>query len=343
MNDSQGLWGKETQHFHLLTPDHVMQAVESLGKRLTGRNMALNSLENRVYDVELATPEDMGPGFSKQNVIVKFYRPGRWTREQIQEEHTFLTTLTEFEVPVVAPLEVNGQTVLLNAETNLFYALFPKVMGRLKDEFNKEELEQAGRLIGRIHNIGSMGTFAHRMALTPVTFVKRSMEALQQTKIVDHPSFGFYISLLPQLEALITPMITHLPVQRLHGDFHRGNIVWTSAGPMAVDFDDCLTGPIEQDLWLLNSGSDEYSLKDRDYFLAAYREMTRKEQLRMDLTEVFRSMRMVHFNAWIAKRWDDHSFQRIFPQFSSAGYWDQQMIDLRVQISTIQERGTQFG
>ncbi len=97
MNDSQGLWGKETQHFHLLTPDHVMQAVESLGKRLTGRNMALNSLENRVYDVELATPEDMGPGFSKQNVIVKFYRPGRWTREQIQEEHTFLSTLTEFD------------------------------------------------------------------------------------------------------------------------------------------------------------------------------------------------------------------------------------------------------
>ncbi len=343
MNDSQGLWGKETQHFHLLTPDHVMQAVESLGKRLTGRNMALNSLENRVYDVELATPEDMGEGFSKQNVIVKFYRPGRWTREQIQEEHTFLTTLTEFEVPVVAPMEVNGQSVLLNTETNLFYALFPKVMGRLKDEFNQQELEQAGRLIGRIHNIGSMGTFTHRLALSPVTFIRRSMEALEQTKPVDHPSFSFYISLLPQLEAMITPMIAHLPVQRLHGDFHRGNIVWTSAGPMGVDFDDCLTGPIEQDLWLLNSGSDEYSQKDRDYFLAAYREMTRKDHLRMDLTEVFRAMRMVHFNAWIAKRWDDHSFKRIFPQFSSAGYWDQQMIDLRVQISTIQERGMGLG
>jgi Ser/Thr protein kinase RdoA (MazF antagonist) len=344
MNDSQGLWGNETRHFHLLTPDHVMAAVESLGKRLTGRNMALNSLENRVYDVELAQSEDMGPGFSKQNVIVKFYRPGRWSKEQIQEEHTFLNTLTEFEVPVCPPLEVKGQTVLLNEETNLYYALFPKVMGRLKDEFNKEETEQAGRLIGRIHNIGSMGTFTHRLSLSPTTFIKKSAEALTDTKVVDHPSFNYYISLLPQLEALITPMISHLPVQRLHGDFHRGNIVWTSAGPIAVDFDDCLTGPIEQDLWLLNAGTDEESLKERDHFLSAYREMTRKDHLRMDLTEVFRAMRMVHFNAWIAKRWEDHSFKRIFPQFSSAGYWDNQLVDLRVQISQIQERaGTMFG
>lgn len=344
MNDSQGLWGKETQHFHLLTPDHVMGAVESLGRRLTGRNMALNSLENRVYDVELAKPEDMGPGFATQNVIVKFYRPGRWSKEQILEEHQFLSTLTEFEVPVVAPLEIKGETLLLNEETNLFYALFPKVMGRLKDEFNKEESEQSGRLIGRIHNIGSMGSFSHRLALSPVTFVRRSAEALAETKIVDHPSFTFYLSLLPQLEAIITPLLAPLPVQRLHGDFHRGNIVWTNAGPMAVDFDDCLTGPIEQDLWLLKAGSDEDSLKEREWFLSAYKEMTRKEQLRMDLTEVFRAMRMVHFNAWIAKRWDDHSFKRIFPQFISAGYWDKELIDLRVQISQIQERsGMGFG
>lgn len=338
MSESQGLWGKETQHFHLLTPDHVMGAVESLGKRLTGKNMALNSLENRVYDVELATPEDMGPGFSRQNVIVKFYRPGRWSREQILEEHRFLTTLTEFEVPVVPPLEVKGETLLLNEETNLFYALFPKVMGRLKDEFNKEETEQAGRLIGRIHNIGSMNAFTHRLALSPLTFIRKSMEALQDTRPVDHPSFGFYVSLLPQLEALVTPLLAHLPVQRLHGDFHRGNIVWTSAGPIGVDFDDCLTGPVEQDLWLLYPGTDEDSLKERDTFLSAYREMTRKDHLRMDLTEVFRTMRMVHFNAWIAKRWDDHSFKRVFPQFSSAGYWDKELIDLRIQLSLIQER-----
>jgi Ser/Thr protein kinase RdoA (MazF antagonist) len=344
MSDSQGLWGKETQHFHLLTPDHVMEAVESLGKRLTGRTMALNSLENRVYDVELASAEDMGAGFAKQNVIVKFYRPGRWSREQILEEHRFLMTLAEFEVPVVPPLEVNGETLLLNKDTNLFYALFPKVQGRLKDEFNKEETEQAGRLIGRIHNIGSMGSFSHRLALSPVTFIEKSHEALRETRPVELPSFDFYLSLLPQLQATVTPLLSHLPVQRLHGDFHRGNIVWTSAGPMAVDFDDCLTGPVEQDLWLLYPGTDEESLKERDTFLSAYREMTRKDQLRMDLTEVFRTLRMVHFNAWIAKRWEDHSFKRVFPQFSTAGYWDKELIDLRVQISLIQEKsGMIFG
>jgi Ser/Thr protein kinase RdoA (MazF antagonist) len=321
-----------------------MEAVESLGKRLTGRTIALNSLENRVYDVELATQEDMGPGFAKQNVIVKFYRPGRWSREQILEEHRFLATLTEFEVPVVPPLEVNGETLLLNKDTNLFYALFPKVQGRLKDEFNKEETEQAGRLIGRIHNIGSMSSFSHRLQLSPTTFVRKSMEALQETKPVDHSSFGFYLSLLPQLESIVTPLLANLPVQRLHGDFHRGNIVWTSAGPIAVDFDDCLTGPVEQDLWLLYPGTDEESLKERDTFLSAYREMTRKEHIRTELTEVFRTLRMVHFNAWIAKRWEDHSFKRVFPQYSSSSYWDKELIDLRIQISLIQDRsGMMFG
>ncbi len=339
MDSPQSLWGQETKHFHLLTPDHVLEATETFGRRLTGRVLALNSLENRVYDVELAKEEDFGPGFSKTAVILKFYRPGRWSREQIQEEHNFLASLIEFEVPVVAALEFKGQTVHVHPETNLFFALFPKVQGRIKDEFNKEETEQAGRLIGRIHNVGSMGDFKHRLKLHPSTFIEASKIELARIKPVEHLSFRYYLDLLDQLNALLTPLFANLPVQRLHGDFHRGNIVWTSAGPMAVDFDDCLTGPIEQDLWLLFPGTDEYSIEDRDRFLKTYKEMTRKDHLRLpQLTEALRSMRMVHFNSWIAKRWDDHSFQRIFPQFPSANYWDQQLIDLRVQLSQIQER-----
>lgn len=320
-----------------------MAAVESWGKRLTGRVMALNSLENRVYDVELAHSEDFGKGFSPTNVIVKFYRPGRWTREQILEEHSFLQNLGEFEVPVVAPLEFKGTTVHTHEETKLFFTLFPKVQGRLKDELIKDEIDQAGRLIGRIHNIGSSGKFAHRLTLSPETFVKYSREELARIKPVELPSFDHYLSLLTQLESLLAPHFTNLQYQRIHGDFHRGNIVWTSAGPMAVDFDDCLWGPAEQDLWLLFPGTDEDSVKERERFLDAYKEMTRKTHLRTDLTEAFRSMRMVHFNAWIAKRWEDHSFQRMFPQFPTPNYWDQQLIDLRVQISTIQDRlGTGF-
>lgn len=337
MTNSHGLWGAETRHFHLLTPDHVMAATETWGRRLSGRVMALNSLENRVYDVELATPEDFGKGFASQNVILKFYRPGRWSEDQILEEHRFLETLKEFEVPVVAPLEFKGKTLHLHEETNLWFTLFPKVQGRLKDELIKDEIDQAGRLIGRIHNIGSMGEFHHRLSLSPLNFIELSRQELERIRPVEHMSFQHYLELLKSLYTLLTPLFQHLPTQRLHGDFHRGNIVWTQAGPMAVDFDDCLSGPVEQDLWLLFPGQDPESLKERDRFLDAYREMTKKEQLRMNLTEAFRAMRMVHFNAWIAKRWEDHSFQRIFPQFPTPHYWDQQLIDLRVQMGLIQE------
>lgn len=338
MNSPQGLWGQETKHFHLLTPDHVMVAAETWGRRLSGRVQALNSLENRVYDVELAAQEDMGPGFARQNVVLKFYRPGRWTREQILEEHRFLEQLIEFEVPVVAPLDFNGSTLHIHEETNLFYALFPKVQGRIKDEFNKEEIEQAGRLIGRIHNVGSMGEFKHRLSLSPANFIEASRSEMARVKPVEHLSFQYYLNLLEQLYALLKPVFAPLQNQRLHGDFHRGNIVWTSAGPMAVDFDDCLTGPIEQDLWLLFPGTDSYSEEDRDRFQRCYKEMTRKDHLKLNLTEPLRAMRMVHFNSWIAKRWDDHSFQRVFPQFPTSSYWDQQLIDLRMQMSVIQDR-----
>lgn len=338
MSTAKGLWGAETQFFHQLTPDHVMEAVELLGKRLTGRVMALNSLENRVYDVELAQPVDYGKGFAPLAVIIKFYRPGRWSEDQILEEHRFLTSLTEFEVPVVAPVEINGKTLHLHTETKLWFTIFPKVMGRLKDEFNKEETEQAGRLIGRIHNIGAMSEFKHRLALSPLTFIESSRQELERINPVEHMSFRHYLTLLEQANSILTPRFAHLSGnQRLHGDFHRGNIVWTSAGPMAVDFDDCLTGPPEQDLWLLFPGQDPESLEERDRFLSAYKEMTRKEHVRLNLTEALRTMRMVHFNAWMAKRWDDHAFQRMFPQFPTANYWDMQLVDLRVQLGYLQD------
>jgi Ser/Thr protein kinase RdoA (MazF antagonist) len=337
MSESKSPWGEETKFFHTLTPDHVMQACELFGQRLSGRVMALNSLENRVYDVELAKAYDFDKGFSQQHLIVKFYRPGRWSMAQILEEHRFLLSLKEFEVPVVAPIEINGQTLHHHSETQLYFALFPKVQGRLKDELNKEEIEQVGRLIGRIHNIGTQSNFKERITLGPNSFIESSRLQLQTLKPVEHLSFNHYLTLLEQAYRLLTPMFTHLQTQRLHGDFHRGNIVWTSGGPIAVDFDDCLTGPVEQDLWLLFPGQDPESLQERERFLGAYSEMTRREHLHMQLTEALRLMRMVHFNAWIAKRWQDQSFQRMFPQFLSASYWDQQLIDLRVQLGLLQE------
>ena len=147
MNVAQGIWGNETKHFHGLTPEIVLQAAEIFGKRLTGRIIPLNSVENRVYDIELASSIEVPKGFSPTNVILKFYRPGRWSRDQIIEEHRFLDSLNEFEVPVVAPIEFNNSTLHLHEETNLFFALFPKVQGRLKDELTKEETDLMGFLV----------------------------------------------------------------------------------------------------------------------------------------------------------------------------------------------------
>lgn len=340
--DRNNIWGQETKLFEQLNPEQIMEVAEIFGSRLTGKVIPLNSIENRVYEVELASSYDFDPGFSSQHIIIKFYRPGRWSKEQLQEEHRFLLNLKEFEVPVVAPITIgeNEQSLFFDDKTQLHFALFPKLQGRLKDELIGDEIDQAGRLIGRIHNIGSHGTFEHRLKFHPELFIQGAkLNLIESASLIESDSLKHYLNLLDSLTQMLTPLIENLPMQKIHGDFHRGNIVWTSHGPVAVDFDDILTGPIEQDLWLLFPGTDPDSLKDRERFLSAYCEMTRRDYVNLRNLEAFRTMRMVHFNGWIAKRWIDHSFQQLFPQFISANYWDQQLIDLRMQMSLIQDQG----
>jgi Ser/Thr protein kinase RdoA (MazF antagonist) len=337
MNESKNIWGEETKYFHNLSPENVLEACELLKTRLTGKVLALNSLENRVFDVELAQKKDFNECFSSMNIVLKFYRPGRWSSEQIQEEHDFLFELDEYEVPVVAPLKINDSSLHFHDKTGLYFALFPKVMGRLKDEFNTQELEQAGRLIGRIHNIGAFKKFKHRLHFSPETYIKSNQEQLKLNSTLKFSSFNHYLDLLDRVYALISPHFLRLESQRLHGDFHRGNIVWSKNGPISVDFDDSVQGPVEQDLWPLVPGTDHYSLSDKDIFLNAYKEMTRKDSVKTNLTEIFRTMRLIHFNTWISKRWEDHAFKRMFPQFETENYWDQQFLDLRSQVALIQE------
>lgn len=334
------IWGQETKLFQQLNPEQIMAVAENFGHRLTGKVIALNSIENRVYEVEMAIPFDFGPGFSSHHIIIKFYRPGRWSKEQLLEEHRFLLSLNEFEVPVVAPISLGDKedTLFFDETTELHYALFPKLQGRLKDELIDNEIDQAARLIGRIHNIGSHDTFKHRLQFHPELFIQGAkLNLIESSSLINSDSLKHYLNLLDGLTISLTPLIQHLPIQKIHGDFHRGNIVWTSHGPVAVDFDDILNGPVQQDLWLLFAGTDPESLKDRERFLSAYCEMTRKDYVSLRYVEAFRTMRMVHFNGWIAKRWTDHSFQQLFPQFVSANYWDQQLIDLRMQMSLIQD------
>ncbi|MFP5490856.1 MAG: serine/threonine protein kinase [Bacteriovoracia bacterium] len=347
MNDAQTPWGGPTQFFYSLTPDVIDQAMRDHGLRPLGRVMALNSLENRVYDVEvapIAIPE--GP-FSPDAVVVKFYRPGRWSEETLLEEHRFLNELSQYEMPVVYPLERDGKTLFKHEASGLLYTVFPKVRGRLKDELNIDESKQIGRLIGRLHNIGTLTSFKARPTLKAELWLSGNLPAVQSLEFVPDDLKASYAFMVQQLEGLIKPLLNSLPIQRVHGDFHRGNILWTIDGPWITDLDDCVMGPRQQDLWLLFSGRDEWSLSMRAEFIAGYHEMSREPiSLTPLLVEALRTLRLVHFNGWIAKRWADPVFQHMFHTFPTRAYWEQQVLDLKEQMGLLQDHlnsGTGFG
>lgn len=335
---STSILGDQTQHFYELTPEVIDQALIRIGLRPSGRTFALNSLENRVYEVEVsAVPEYEGP-MSTESVIVKFYRPGRWSREALQDEHRFLTELVSYEIPVIAPYSFKNETLFLDETNHLFYAIFPKVRGRLKDELTKEELPQIGRLTARIHNVGSMGEFKSRPKLHPQNHILAHLDFLENNVELPRTMVKYYVDLARQMAEMLTPYFENLDYQRIHGDLHRGNILWTSQGPYVVDFDDSVSGPREQDLWLLLPGRDEYTLDEREKFLEGYHEMSKTQaHLSPFLVEVFRTQRMIHFNGWIARRYEDPSFKRFYPTFESDGYWEMQLQDLREQWSILQD------
>ncbi|MBY0516672.1 MAG: serine/threonine protein kinase [Bacteriovoracaceae bacterium] len=340
-------WGGPTQFFYALTPDVIDQVLRDHGLRPLGRVMALNSLENRVYDVEVAPIEVPEGPFAPDAVVVKFYRPGRWSQETLQEEHRFLAELNQYEIPVVSPIEKNGETLFLHQESSLLYTVFPKVRGRLKDELDKEESKQIGRLIGRLHNIGQLNTFKARHTLNTDAWLLGNLESIEAMDFVPEDIKKSYRFMAQQLHGLITPMLKALPVQRIHGDFHRGNVLWTNQGAWITDLDDCVMGPRQQDLWLLFPGRDEWSQNMREEFLSGYHEMSREPiHLSPLLIEALRTMRLVHFNGWISKRWEDPVFKQMFSTFQDRNYWEQQLLDLKEQMGLLQDHhnsGTGFG
>ena len=345
MTDSTAPWGGgPTQFFYSLTPDVIDQVLRDHGLRPAGRVLALNSLENRVYDVEVAKFDKPDGPFAAENVVTKFYRPGRWTEATIREEHRFLLELASYELPVIAPIERDGETLFKHPDTGLLYTVFPKVRGRLKDELNVEESRLIGRLIGRLHNIGAMASFTQRPKLSPTVWLSGNAQAIMAMDFVPDDLKKSYQFLVTQLEGMIAPWFNALPTQRVHGDFHRGNVIWTNDGAWITDLDDCVTGPRQQDLWLLFPGRDEWSVKMREEFLEGYHEMSRERvSLSFALIEALRAMRMVHFNGWIAKRWEDPVFPHTFTSFNQRNYWEQQVLDLKEQIGHLTEAGTGFG
>jgi len=315
--------------YERLGPAVVLEAVESLGYVPDGRLLALNSYENRVYQVGID---------EAQPLVAKFYRPGRWSREQILEEHGFALELVQHELPVVAPLAA-ADGVTLHEHAGFLFALFPRQGGRAPELDRPDHLRRLGRLLGRMHGVGRLRPFRHRPALTLQGFGHDSVAFLREQGVVPPELRPAYESvtghLLEKLETLFA-RASDLATLRLHGDCHPGNILWRD-GPHFVDLDDARSGPAVQDLWMLLSGPRPEMEAQLAVLLEGYSEFGDFDPRELQLIEGLRSLRMLHHSAWLARRWDDPAFPPSFPWFREPRYWEQQILALREQLALLDE------
>jgi Ser/Thr protein kinase RdoA (MazF antagonist) len=312
-----------------LTPDVIIEAVESQGRISDRRILALNSYENRVYQVGI---EGAAP------LIVKFYRPQRWSDAGIQEEHGFALELAAAEVPVVPPLVREGATLF---EFDGFrFALFERRGGRWPELGSATEREWMGRFLGRIHAVGGRQPFRHRERLSIARLGEDSCDFLLNQGWLPSHLEAAYDSLTADLLDRIHHVFDgagRLPELRLHGDCHRGNVLWTDAGPHFVDLDDCITGPAIQDLWMLLSGNREEMGEQLGDLLKGYLQFRSFDRREIALIESLRTLRMIHYSAWLARRWEDPAFPQAFPWFQEPRYWEGHVLSLREQLAAIDE------
>lgn len=341
------IWGSETKFFFDLTPDTVLDSIEKLGLRTTGRCLQLSSMENRVYEVEIEVPHSQVKNESDKYIVVKFYRPGRWSFDQIKDEHNFLFDLLENELPVIAPLKLEGESIFKLENMNIYYTLFPKKGGRAPDEFSQDDFSLLGRTIARIHNIGELHMAKNRITIDATSFGLRNLDFLKQSNIIPNNFKERYYHVVEQICQEITPLFQNVKNIRIHGDCHRGNIIKRDESFYFIDFDDMLNGPAIQDLWLIIPGRDEESNRDFDRFIDSYETMRSFNYQEKNLVEPLRTLRYIHFSAWMAKRWDDPIFKINFPYFNSDQYWAEQISDLYDQLEIIniqkQNSGGNFG
>ena len=330
-------WGENTKQFLELTPDRILKALEVNGILCTGRLLQLNSMENRVYQVEVELDEKKVLSSKYEAYrIIKFYRPGRWTKEQILDEHRFLLDLKENELPVVAPMRLlSGETLGHLKNSDLFYCIYPRVGGRIPDELLDDQVALIGRYLARFHLCGEK-----RQARCRVTIGTQSYGLDHLKYLIDHHVIP--MDLVKRYQDIVESICHHTESwfretshQRIHGDCHLGNLLWSSNGPFWVDFDDMLNGPVVQDLWLLLPGQDPYSKKQFKKMLEAYQTIRQFDQKSLRLIEPLRALRYIHFSVWIHKRYEDMSFQRAFPDFGTWSYWQQQVLDLELQKKII--------
>jgi len=323
------------ESFFSLTPDVVLSAVERSGLQCTGRCVALNSFENRVYDVEIESEDG-----ARERRIIKFYRPGRWTAEQIGEEHQFLADLAQNEVPAIGPVPFPGGGTLSKTEEGIFYTLFPRVGGRAPEEMQPEQLVRLGRLLARLHMTGVQRAAPHRVTLDQSTYGIQNLEFLKQGGWLPLEFERGYESVVRQICTIAEPFFKQVKAHRLHGDCHLGNLLWNDQGPFFLDFDDMVNGPAVQDLWLVlpgRPGSDPVAREQLECLLEGYESLRDFDRTQIRWIEALRALRLVHYAAWIARRWKDPAFPAAFPQFNTHRYWQDQLLDLQTQLQILTE------
>jgi len=319
-----------SQAYQKLDPVQVLDAVESQGFLCDSRLLALNSFENRVYQVGL----DEG-----HPVIAKFYRPGRWSDAAIQEEHDFSLELLESDVDVVPPLRnTDGDTLCRHGPFR--FALFPRVGGRPPQLDAPGNLEQLGRFLGRMHAVGGAGRFVHRPTLTIEDYGVRASRFLLDEGFIPPELREAYASLAEDLLQRVRwcwERAGDVAFIRAHADFHIGNILWTDTGPCVVDLDDARTAPAVQDLWMLLSGEREERTRCLHAVLQGYTQFHDFDPRELHLVEALRTLRLMHYYAWIARRWSDPAFPGFFSWFNTQRCWEDHILTLREQVANMEE------
>lgn len=317
--------------FSGLQPDTIVDALNQYGLDVSSGLLPLNSYENRVYQFSAY----QGAAVRAEKFVVKFYRPQRWTTAQLQEEHDFAFELAGAEVPVVAPLRFDGQSLLQHSDYQ--FALFPSRGGRTLEIDNDDQLAMLGRFLGRMHQVGKTRRFVQRPAFSVDSHLLQSREVLQQLQLIPDYMHKAFFTILDQVITLASAQYKPQQLIRLHGDCHAGNLFYAGEAPFFVDLDDCRMGPAIQDLWMMLSG-DRFAQRDTlQLMLDEYEQFSDFDPSELQLIEPLRAMRMIHYMAWLARRWQDGTFQLNFPWFATDKYWEQQCLALKEQLSALQQ------
>lgn len=312
-----------------LSPELVLDALDTLGLYSDGRLLALNSYENRVYQIGM----DDGPP-----MVAKFYRPHRWSDAQILEEHAFVDELAAREIPVVPASRIDGAT--LHHHGGFAFAVFPRHGGRAPELDDRDTLEWMGRFLGRIHAVGALAPYRLRPALDQHTFGIEPRDFLLAHDFIPSELLSAWRSVVEQaLEGVrgCYERAGGLRLLRLHGDCHVGNVLWTPDGPHFVDFDDSRNGPAVQDLWMLLSGERADMVRQLSDLLAGYEDFCEFDPRELHLIEALRTLRLIHYAGWLARRWDDPAFPAAFPWFNTQRYWQDRILELREQVALMAE------